>query len=265
MFQGNYCNMKLLKNLKHLSVAAVISAALFSSAAFAQVSGGDLSSGLNAAMTKLFGNNTAVTSKAELHVWDKSKKETTVMPMGFNMLDGKTRLDIDLNQIKSSQMPANAISSFKQMHMDQLSTIIRPDRKVTLLIYPALKSYAEIAMTSEEAADANKNFKVEKTKLGKETIDGHACDKTKVVLTDDKGQKQTAVTWNAADLKDFPVQLQLTEQDNTIVVRFREVKLIRLDAKQFEAPAGLTKYDSAEKLMAKAVVAQGLTGVGGKK
>src|SRR3954454_21861154 len=165
MFQGDYCNMKLIKNLKHLSAAVVFSAALFSPAAFAQVSGGDLSSGLNAAMTKLFGNNNAFTSKAELHVWDKSKKETTVMPMGFNMLDGKTRLDIDLTQVKSTQMPAAAISSFKQMRMDQLSTVIRPDRKTTLLIYPALKSYAEIAMSSEEVADANKNFKVEKTKL----------------------------------------------------------------------------------------------------
>jgi hypothetical protein len=256
--------MKLLKNLKCLSVATAVSAALFSATAWAQASGGGPSSSMNAAMSKLFGSNNAFTSKAELHVWDKSKKETTSMPLGFNMLDGKTRLDIDLTQIKSSQMPAGTITSIKQMHMDQLVTIIRPDRKATLLIYPALKSYAEIAMSSEEAADANKNFKIEKTKLGKETIDGHACDKTKVVLTDEKGQKQTAVTWNAADLKDFPVQLQMTEQDNTIVMKFREVKLTRPDAKQFEAPAGLTKYDSAEKLM-KAVMMKGMIGAGSPK
>ncbi|MDB6110829.1 MAG: hypothetical protein JWR69_2579 [Pedosphaera sp.] len=264
MFQGNYCNMKLSNILKQLLVTTAISAALAGTPALAQMPGSGPSSSMNAAMSKLFGSNNAFTSKAELHVLDKANKETTRMPMGFNMLDGKTRLDLDLTQIKSSQLPAATIASLKQMGMDQLVTIIRPDKKATLLIYPSLKSYAEIAMSSEEAAEANKNFKIEKTKLGKETIDGHACDKSKVVLTDDKGQKQTAIAWNAADLRDFPVQLQMTEQDNTVVMKFKEIKLGRPDAKQFEAPAGLTRYDSAEKLM-KAVVLKGLGGAGGQK
>jgi hypothetical protein len=256
--------MKLFSILKPLFVTTAISAVLIGTPAWAQMPGGGPSSSMNAAMSKLFGNNNAFTSKAELRVLDKANKETTRMPMGFNMLDGKTRLDIDLTQIKSSQVPAAAIASMKQMGMDQVVTIIRPDKKATLLIYPSLKSYAEIAMSSEEAADANKNFKIEKTKLGKETIDGHACDKTKVVLTDDKGQKQTAISWNAADLKDFPVQLQMTEQDNTILMKFKEIKLGRPDAKQFEAPAGLTRYDSAEKLM-KAVMMRSMGGAGGQK
>jgi hypothetical protein len=221
----------------------------FPSTVLAQVpgaSGG--SSALNAALIKLFGSNNAFSAKAEFHVTDKSGTETDTVPMGFQFLEGKLRMDIDMTQIKSIGMPAANMPTLKQLGMDQSIVITRPDRKVVLSVFPKAKSYAEIPMPKEDLAAIDKNFKMEKSPLGKETVNGHPCEINKITLTGDRGEKTEAKVWNATDLKDFPVQIQMTDADTTVLIKFKDVKLAKPDIKEFEAPSGLTKYDSAEAL-----------------
>jgi hypothetical protein len=219
---------------------------------------------MNAAMVKLFGATTAFTSRVEFRVLDKARKQTDSVPMGYTFLDGKTRMEIDMNQVKSVNMPPAFIPTLRQFGMDQAVIISRPDRKVVLSVYPRVKSYAEIAMTKDEAAAADKSYTVAKTVMGQETIDGHHCEKNKVTLTGDKGEKVEALVWNAPDLKDFPLQIQVAaDADSTVVMKFKEVKLVKPDASQFEAPAGLTKYTSAEALYE--VMSKAQDKSGGKK
>ena len=204
--------------------------------------------GLNAAMTKLFGNVTAFSSKAEVKMLDKAQKETMSMNMDFALLEGKIRADIDFAQVKNAEM-AGALAQLKQMGMDRMSSIVRPDKKTTLIIYPGLQAYAETPMPPEESAALEKNYKIEKTKLGKETIDGQPCDKNKVVVSGEKGEKHEAIVWTATNMKDFPVQMQMNQNEATVVMKYKDVQLKAPDAKQFEAPAGYTKHESMEKLM----------------
>src|SRR5438552_3419239 len=84
---------------------------------------------------------------------------------------------------------------------------------------------AQPQMPGDEATAATQNYKIAKTELGKETIDGHVTKKTKMVITDSKGVKQEAITWNSADLKGFPVQVQMTEKGTTVLMRYRNVNL----------------------------------------
>jgi hypothetical protein len=206
--------------------------------------------GMNSALLKLFGNNAAFTARAELRVLDnKAKKETTFMPMKFAMLDGKVRVDMDTTQIKSQEIPPEAMADIKKMGMDSVIAIKRPDKKTSLFLYPSLQACVETAMSKDEIADTARNYKVEKTKLGRETVEGRACDKNKVVLTSDQGQKVEATVWNAPDLKDFPVKIQMADPENTIVFTFKDVKPGRPDPGQFEAPEKYTKYDNAQRLM----------------
>ena len=141
------------------------------------------------------------------------------------------------------------LAPMKQMGMEKMATILRPDKRLTMVVCPALQSYAEIPMSNEEAVEWDQNFKMEKTSLGKEAIDGHPCEKNRVVLIDGKGARQEALVWNATDQKDFPVQIQLKQPEATVVMQFKDVQMVRPDAKQFEAPAGYAKHDSIEKLM----------------
>jgi Domain of unknown function (DUF4412) len=243
--------MKRLNFFSGLMLAALGLGALLAGprAAFGQAPGqlGGANT-MNAAMLKLFGSNTAFTAKADVHVVDKAKQQTD-MPMVFALLDGKTRMETDLGQIKSTAAVPALVPTLKRLGMDQMIVISRPDKKIILNIYPRAKAYAEIAVSREESDAADKNYKLEKTPQGKETIDGHACQKNKVTLTDDKGETLEAVVWNAADLKDFPVQMQMDLAGGTVQMKFKDVKLAKPDAKQFEAPAGLTRYDSAEAIL----------------
>lgn len=215
----------------------------------AQFGGATAQAGLNAAMMKLFGDVKAFSSQAEVRMLDKAGVETMSMPMAFAMLDGKIRAEIDMSRVKSKDMPPEAAASLKQMGMDKMISIVRPDKKSTLVIYPSLRSYTDVPMSKEDAADLDKKYTVRTTKLGNETIDGHPCEKNKVVVTGENGEKHEALVWNAADLKKFPIQMQMNQQEADVVMRYTNTQMSPPDAKQFEAPAGYTKYPSVDKLM----------------
>jgi len=252
--------------ISKLAVAAVLlgGLGLANSPALAQIQAGAPGQ-MNGAMLKLFGDHTAFSAKAQVHVLDRSQKETTTMPMTFELSDRKVRVDVVLTEIKSVQYPASVLDSLKQMGMSRTISIVRPDMRKTLSIYPDLKAYAEIAMSKEEAMGADENFKAQQTALGKETVDGHACEKNKVILTGDKGEKQEATTWNATDLKGFPIRIRMSaDADLTVIMDFKDVKLARPDAARFEGPAGMTKYSSNEELM-RSAMAKMTGGPGGPK
>ena len=204
---------------------------------------------MNSAMLKLFGTHTAFSCKAEFHVIDATPKGANIVPFGFSVDEGKMRLDIDFAEIKGFDIPPAMLPTLKQLGMDQSVIIQRPDKKIVISIYPRAHAYCEKPMSKDEIAASDKTYTMSKEKLGKDDFEGHACEKDKVTLTDDKGVKHYAIVSYATDLKDFPVQIQMTEQDQTLVMKFRDVKLSRPDHARFEAPAGLTKYKSEDALM----------------
>ncbi len=231
--------------------------AAFSWTASAQL--GAPNSGINAAMLKLFGDTKAFTAKAEARVLDKEQKEVATLPMTMSLLDDKLRAEMDLSQTKSAQMPAEAAAMMKQAGMDKMITIVRADKKATLLCYPGAQAYAEMPFSESEAADS----KVESTEVGKETIDGHPCVKVKLFSTDAKGRPQEAFVWQATDLKKFPIQMQMTQRANTVIVKFEVPTLEKPSASLFEAPAGHTKYPNAQALMQAAMMKM-FSGAGAK-
>jgi hypothetical protein len=214
---------------------------------------------MNAAMLKLFGDFNGFTAKADVRLQEKNIRQPTTLTMNFAMLDRNVRVDLDMAQVKSTQMTPETLASLKQAGLSRMTTIIRPDRKVAMLVYPAIQSYAEMPMAKEEAADMDRIYKIQKSRLGKETVDGQSTEKNKVVLTADNGDKQEATVWYATDLKNFPIKIQLNQPEVTVVMQYRDVKLTRPDGKQFEAPAGFTRYASIEVLMQNAMI-KGATG-----
>jgi hypothetical protein len=205
--------------------------------ALAQAPSGGAPTSINKPFVKLFGTVGPFTAKAEAQVFDQSQKETVRMPMDFALLEGKVRLEINLAQIQSKDLPASTIAGLKQAGMDRVISIFRPDKKLTYVLYPGIQSYTSVPLAKEEAEVSEKNLKLEKTPLGKETIDGHACVKNKTVVKSGPGLAFEALTWNAADLKDFPVQIEIKEKQSTVRMRFTQVQFAKLDVKQFDLPA----------------------------
>jgi len=210
----------------------------------AQVPGAAGPTGMTAAMSKIFGDIKGFTAKGEAQVLDGSQKEIVKMPMDFEFLDGKMRVQIDMAQMKNSNMPPGAAEQLKQMGMSRVTSIIRPDKNLAYVIYPDNKVLTSMPIPKDEDA------KIKKTPGEKETIAGHPCIKTKVVITDAKGQNVEATTWNATDLKDFPIQIQARDKENTSIIRFSNVQLAKPPAENFEPPSGYTQYNSPQEMMA---------------
>jgi hypothetical protein len=207
-------------------------------AAFAQMPSAGSPTDLNAAFFKLFGSVTAFTAKVDMQVLDKSQKEWLRMPMALAALDHKIRLEVNLAQVKSKDVPESAVAGFKQLGMDRIISITRPDKQAKFIIYPGAQGYVNMPLAKAELEAWEKGLTLEKTLLGKETLDGHACVKNRVVVKNPQGPVFEATTWNAADLKDFPIQIETKEKENTVLMRFAQIQLAKPDAKQFDLPAG---------------------------
>ena len=247
--------MKLSKQIiRRLAAPACLAALMLGTvAAWSQMPGGDKSTtGMTSAMIKFFGANTNFIAKADLRVLDKNQQETTSMPIGLQLLGNRMRMDVDMTEVKSKDISPEFAATMKSMGMDQMTTILLPDKQTVVSIYPSLKSYAETPMSKDEVDAAAVTYTIEKTKLGKETIDGHACEKNNITLTDPKGNKQHAIVWNATDMKDFPLQMQIPGDDVTVIMKFKDVKIGKPDAGHFAAPEGLTKFENISALISDA-------------
>jgi hypothetical protein len=210
--------------------------------------------GLTAATLKLFGDFPAFTCRSDVRLQEKPSRAMTTLTLDFGMLDGKVRMDLDMSTVKSAQIPQQMIASLKAAGLTRVVTVLLPERRKALVIYPGASAYAEIPLAPEEAADMHKKFRIEKTRVGKETVEGQSCEKTQVVLRSETGEKHEALVWYAKGLNDFPLRIQMEQPDAVVVMEFRDVKFARPESKQFEAPAGFVRYDNAETLMQNAML-----------
>lgn len=222
-------------------VLAVISA----STVRAQMPGMD-SPVMDTAMLKLFGSHSNFTATADLRALNSEQKELMGLSFSLAMLDGKMRAEMDMAKLKSAMITPQMLAQMKQAGADQSVQIVRPDLKKIYSVYPSLKAYLETPLKGN--TNAAKAVPLQKTALGKETIDGHPCVKNKVVVTDDQGERREATVWNATDLKDFPVQMRIEEKEAIAIIRFQNVQFAKPDAKQFQPPAGFAKYASQQQL-----------------
>jgi hypothetical protein len=216
--------------------------------------------GVDAALTRLLGENRAFSADALLTVYNSGGEEILAGTMGFAVRDERVRLDVDVSKLRTKHLPAGLTASLKQVGMEQVVSLILPEQESSYLIYPGLESILRIPMETSSSDDASK-FQLERKAIGTESLEGHACVKYRVTVTDAAGTFQEAVTWNATQLKEFPLQIQMQDGENQMILRFRNVRLEKPGEDRFRLPSGYTRYDSQEALM-QAVMMKALSGLG---
>jgi len=231
---------------KHLIILASVIVGFTVFTARAQP-GGPPSPSFDGAMAKLFGDNTGFSATMELHLAQPSGEPMTMTgKMAF--LDGKNRFEMDMSTMQGGHIPPQALARMKQMGMGKMTMIARPDKDVNFMLYPDMKAYTTMALNESNTPPSA--YKLDTAKQGEETIDGHDCVKNKVVVTGPDGVTHEATVWNAGDLKQFPVKIQLTSKaGQDTVMLFKEVKLGKPDDAQFDPPADFKKYDDMMSLM----------------
>lgn len=203
---------------------------------------------IGGAMSKLFGANQTFSATMEFQAAGPNGANIT-MPGKFNFDNGRARFEITMSERRGANLSADTLAHMKSMGMDSMISITRPDQKLIYIIYPGLTSF--VAMTPQEKSDAVSpdDFKVETTELGKETIDGHACVKDKVIVTDKDGNQQESTVWNATDLKNFPIKIETMQAGQAATMLFKNISFAKPDAGLFDPPANYTKYNSPQAMM----------------
>ena len=200
------------------------------------------------AMNKLFGNNQTFSAALEWQTVDPRDNTSITIPGKITVDSGKSRFEVDMTQIKPSKFSPTEAAQMKQVGMEKVVMIDRPDKKVLYVVYDALQSCIEMPAQNVETLTSLDDYKIQMTELGKETLDGHPCIKNQVVVIDKQSNTNQFITWNATDLKNFPVKLQTVESKPT-TMSFKNVSFDKPSAAQFDPPSGYTKYDSMMAMM----------------
>jgi hypothetical protein len=209
--------------------------------------GGDEKVDSNEQLAKLFGAHKAFTGTAEITVLNKRGKTEHTAEMEYAFLEGKMRTELNMAKTKAGQKHAAGVEEMAAMGMDRMVTLARPDQKRVYLIYPGLQAYCE--MPDHDGGDNSQPPKIEKEELGKETVEGHPCVKSRVTITDEQGRQSKLTVWQATDLKEFPIKSEMKEGGNTIVTVFKNVQFTQPAASLFEPPTGFRKYASVQEMM----------------
>ena len=206
--------------------------------------GGNLGPKFDATLSKLFGENSAFSAVLELQTKDGGSGEAMNMPGKIAFLEGRSRFEMDMTQLKGGKIPPEAAAQMKAMGMGEMIIISRPDKKLVYMVYPGLQAYVENETKDPDDPKAADQWKIDITELGKETVQGHPCVKNKVIVTDSKGDKHDSIVWNATDLKKFPVKIVTSVRNTETTMLFKEIKLAKPDGAQFEAPKDFKRYDN---------------------
>jgi hypothetical protein len=145
--------------------------------------------------------------------------------------------------------------------MKGVVTIALGDAKKTIMMNTTTKTYHEQLNQEREQIPTmyDSDIVFDKKKVGNEKIDGHPCVKYDSVYyrKSKPDEKNKATIWEAQDLKDFPIQMEVTVPSNPkfpgsggkVVMRYKDVKLGAATASMFEVPSGYTKVNSAQEVL----------------
>jgi len=224
-------------------LSTLIAAAVCGLTAFGQVgsgpgpSGGSFDNGLE----KLFGGTPVFSATMLTSMASPQGLMTVKTKMIYDHENSWT--EMNMADVQSSNLPPQAIQAAEQMKsigMDDVVSVATADKKNAYMIYPHIHSYVAIAIPPSAE---NGDFKVQTTKMGEETVDGHPCIKNDVVITNSV-QSNDFTVWNATDLNNFPVKIAMTEQGAPVTISFENISFNKPDAGLFQPPAHYTRYGS---------------------
>lgn len=202
-------------------------------------------------LEKLFGKHKTFSATSRITLRDSAGQQKMSMEASYAIADGMVRVEMDYARIKAVELTPEAIEQLKKVGMDRFISLVRPDKKLTYMIYPALKAYVESPLPAADLTAAAATVKIEKTELGKETVDGHPCVKSRFSFEASKGVKKDGTVWEATDMDQFPIQTEFSEAGETVTTLFQNIQTSKPAASLFEPPvAGYQKYGSMQEMMA---------------
>ena len=179
---------------------------------------------------------------------NKSDNQSWAMEAPLWVTGRKMKMDLDMTGMSQAAGAQGA----EQLPLGRMMIITRGDRKTGYTLYPNVKKY----LVHTEGGERGERPKVEKTKVGSETIDGHSCDKFKVTVTYRNGKAEEGFIWNARDLGGMTIRSEVETKDVKVTTDLRNIVLKASPPTVFEIPAGYTQAKDVMELMQPAQPAQ---------
>ncbi|PLX78715.1 MAG: hypothetical protein C0616_13650 [Desulfuromonas sp.] len=135
--------------------------------------------------------------------------------------------------------------------MGRTSVLIqRPDRGVTWLLMPAQKMYMEYTKVPtnqhQDPAQSWKDAKVEKTRVGSETINGVSTEKYRIRATGRDGSVSSGFLWLTPE--NIPMKVEgmsnTGDEDTDFYMEYRNLAIESQPPHLFEIPRGFTKFQT---------------------
>lgn len=210
----------------------------------------------NNIFAKVFGTRLNFSADMKTDIQMPGKQHEMILSGKIYFAKGSSRTEMDMTKMRGGGMHANVIKQMKAMGMGKTISIYRYDTKTIYMIYPGLHSYAKIA-TPEARQGTNESGTVEKKKLGKATVDGHPCVKNQYTVTGtESGHNTVLIAWQATDLKDYPIKIQLNPAGETkdasaptTTLTFTSLDTHQPKASLFDPPTGYRVYTNVRAMV----------------
>ena len=172
---------------------------------------------------------------------NKSDNKSWVMDAPLWITGPKMKMEMDMTKMMEAQGAKDA----SQSPMSRMTMLNRGDKKTGYTLYPTAQKY----LVHTETEEHDEKPKVEKVKVGSETIDGHPCDKYKVTITYKSEKPQEGFIWNAKDLGGMTIRSEVENKDYKMTTDLKNIVLKSSPASVFEIPAGYTEAKSFMDIM----------------
>jgi len=195
----------------------------------------------------LLGPDAGFTAMAELSGEGPSDDDNFHVDSAYAMRGDELRTETDLAKLRGLKACDVAQGKLQDMGLDDTVMIRLPGLKLSYIIYPRSQAYIESPLTWRERLKEITDMQRER--LGSGTIDGHPCTRYRLHITNSTGDENDVLLWEAADLKNFPVQLVFEIAGDTFRIQFHDVKLETPDLELFQPPAEYDRYTSLGELV----------------
>jgi hypothetical protein len=172
---------------------------------------------------------------------NKSDNKSWVMDAPLWITGPKMKMEMDLTKM----FQASGGKDASQSPMSRMTMLNRGDKKTGYTLYPNVQKY----MVHTDTEEHGEKPKVEKTKVGSETIDGHPCDKYKVVITYKSEKPQEGFIWNARDLGGMTIKSEVENKDFKMTTELKNIVLKSSPASVFEIPQGYVESKNFMEIM----------------
>jgi outer membrane lipoprotein-sorting protein len=223
---------------------------LCSVSALAQM-GGSPTPGPNNGMDELFSANPVYSATMQAVIASPNGPMTVTSKTYYD--HGNSRQEMNMANVTGSGLPPAALTQAKAMGLDSIVTIAPASKTNIFTMYPNLRSYFSVPMPP--SGTGTNDGIAQTTPLGNETVAGHPCVKNKVVVNQG-GQSYTFTVWNATDLKNFPVQISVTQDGSTATITYQNISFGSIPASFFQPPSSYKSYDSIQSLMQAAIMSR---------